>query len=132
MANELCLTGTLASTDFGRAKDSLTSMLAVTMKAAAKKSERISGSTKKEAIFGFLKSVYKDHPTTFYRKDGVSTASASFTNQGGSIEQLDVTDAQYPLVVPKVGRNRRCPCGSGKKYKRCCGRTPTVKIPQQQ
>jgi uncharacterized protein len=23
--------------------------------------------------------------------------------------------------VPKTGRNDRCPCGSGKKYKRCCG-----------
>ena len=23
---------------------------------------------------------------------------------------------------PKVGRNEPCPCGSGKKYKRCCGR----------
>ncbi|MYH39749.1 MAG: SEC-C domain-containing protein, partial [Candidatus Dadabacteria bacterium] len=22
----------------------------------------------------------------------------------------------------KVGRNSPCPCGSGKKYKRCCGR----------
>jgi uncharacterized protein YecA (UPF0149 family) len=22
----------------------------------------------------------------------------------------------------KVGRNEPCPCGSGKKYKRCCGR----------
>jgi len=25
--------------------------------------------------------------------------------------------------VPKVGRNDPCPCGSGKKYKKCCGRT---------
>jgi preprotein translocase subunit SecA len=24
--------------------------------------------------------------------------------------------------VPKVGRNDPCPCGSGKKYKKCCGR----------
>jgi preprotein translocase subunit SecA len=24
--------------------------------------------------------------------------------------------------VPKVGRNDPCPCGSGKKYKNCCGR----------
>lgn len=24
---------------------------------------------------------------------------------------------------PKVGRNDPCPCGSGKKYKRCCGRS---------
>jgi uncharacterized protein len=29
-----------------------------------------------------------------------------------------------PLSRPsKVGRNDPCPCGSGKKYKRCCGRT---------
>jgi preprotein translocase subunit SecA len=24
--------------------------------------------------------------------------------------------------LPKVGRNEPCPCGSGKKYKNCCGR----------
>jgi uncharacterized protein YchJ len=24
---------------------------------------------------------------------------------------------------PKVGRNDPCPCGSGKKYKKCCGRS---------
>ena len=23
--------------------------------------------------------------------------------------------------APKVGRNDACPCGSGKKYKKCCG-----------
>ncbi len=29
-----------------------------------------------------------------------------------------------PIVreEPKVGRNDPCPCGSGKKYKKCCGR----------
>ena len=25
-------------------------------------------------------------------------------------------------TTPKIGRNAPCPCGSGKKYKRCCGR----------
>src|SRR5262245_47370077 len=25
------------------------------------------------------------------------------------------------LQAPKLGRNERCPCGSGKKYKKCCG-----------
>ena len=25
-------------------------------------------------------------------------------------------------TAPKVGRNDPCPCGSGKKYKHCCGR----------
>ena len=30
---------------------------------------------------------------------------------------------QQPIVRgPKVGRNDPCPCGSGKKYKKCCGR----------
>ncbi|NMD43026.1 MAG: hypothetical protein GYA86_06930 [Firmicutes bacterium] len=29
---------------------------------------------------------------------------------------------QQPVAVgKKVGRNDPCPCGSGKKYKRCCG-----------
>ena len=25
-------------------------------------------------------------------------------------------------MTPKIGRNEPCPCGSGKKYKKCCGR----------
>ena len=29
--------------------------------------------------------------------------------------------APYERADPKVGRNDPCPCGSGKKYKRCCG-----------
>lgn len=23
---------------------------------------------------------------------------------------------------PKIGRNDKCPCGSGSKYKKCCGK----------
>ena len=29
----------------------------------------------------------------------------------------------YKRTSPKIGRNDKCPCGSGKKYKNCCGRT---------
>lgn len=29
---------------------------------------------------------------------------------------------QMPIRVTKIGRNQPCPCGSGKKYKKCCGR----------
>ena len=29
---------------------------------------------------------------------------------------------KQPRRVQKVGRNDPCPCGSGKKYKKCCGR----------
>ena len=28
---------------------------------------------------------------------------------------------RQPVTVKKVGRNDPCPCGSGKKYKKCCG-----------
>ena len=42
----------------------------------------------------------------------------------------DVTDDERALnppgsvrVAPKPGRNDPCPCGSGKKYKTCCGRS---------
>ena len=30
------------------------------------------------------------------------------------------TPAQMRRVPPRVGRNEPCPCGSGKKFKRCC------------
>lgn len=29
--------------------------------------------------------------------------------------------APYVRLTPKIGRNEPCPCGSGKKYKKCCG-----------
>jgi len=38
-------------------------------------------------------------------------------------------DADFPMpfrrTQPKVGRNEPCPCGSGKKFKKCCGRQPS-------
>ena len=33
-----------------------------------------------------------------------------------------VSDKPMHREEPKVGRNDLCPCGSGKKYKKCCGR----------
>lgn len=29
---------------------------------------------------------------------------------------------QSPIQSTKIGRNDSCPCGSGKKYKKCCGK----------
>ena len=33
-----------------------------------------------------------------------------------------VGPGQFKRDAPKVGRNDPCPCGSGKKYKKCCGK----------
>ena len=32
------------------------------------------------------------------------------------------TSAPAPVTRTKIGRNEPCPCGSGKKFKKCCGR----------
>ena len=39
-------------------------------------------------------------------------------------ESVSQRDSVKPVVRegPKVGRNDQCPCGSGKKYKHCCGK----------
>lgn len=38
------------------------------------------------------------------------------------MELSPVTKDSSTLLIPKVGRNARCPCNSGKKYKRCHGK----------
>jgi preprotein translocase subunit SecA len=37
-------------------------------------------------------------------------------------EDKSKTISRQPKKVDKVGRNDPCPCGSGKKYKHCCGK----------
>lgn len=37
-----------------------------------------------------------------------------------------VSDPAIRCEMPKIGRNEKCPCGSGRKYKKCCGVTPVV------
>ena len=43
---------------------------------------------------------------------------------GGDVVDKAIADAATPVKrdVPKVGRNEPCPCGSGKKFKQCCGK----------
>jgi len=50
--------------------------------------------------------------STFIREDG------EWKFQDGDF----VKDVPLHREEPKVGRNDPCPCGSGKKYKKCCGR----------
>ncbi|MDO8446597.1 MAG: SEC-C metal-binding domain-containing protein [Deltaproteobacteria bacterium] len=36
-------------------------------------------------------------------------------------EEMKRLAPPQPRHVDKIGRNDSCPCGSGKKYKKCCG-----------
>ena len=55
-------------------------------------------------------------------KDGVAVfhrERSLFEREGG--EWRFVSGGAIPAVSQKVGRNDACPCGSGRKYKKCCG-----------
>ena len=46
-------------------------------------------------------------------------------NRGHTTRELSTTTTTSNKPVrneEKVGRNDPCPCGSGKKYKKCCGK----------
>jgi preprotein translocase subunit SecA len=51
----------------------------------------------------------------FHRKKQRELAAASFAGAG------DASLPKQRRTGEKVGRNDPCPCGSGKKYKKCCG-----------
>jgi len=51
-------------------------------------------------------------------------ALASYAHIGRSIFEAVLEHGKgggEPAVSEKIGRNEPCPCGSGKKYKKCCG-----------
>ncbi len=49
-------------------------------------------------------------------------------NRPKDYNRFEALDAAKPSIGPrratKVGRNAPCPCGSGRKYKKCCGSGP--------
>jgi hypothetical protein len=51
-------------------------------------------------------------------------ADDDFLESGDYSPELDIAPPAISLphiAPPKIGRNEPCPCGSGKKYKKCCG-----------
>ncbi|MDD5606136.1 MAG: preprotein translocase subunit SecA [Patescibacteria group bacterium] len=52
----------------------------------------------------------------FHGNDGGNSSSS------GSTEEYEEMTAENFSHKDKVGRNDPCPCGSGKKYKKCCGK----------
>ncbi len=54
---------------------------------------------------------------------GIHHERADFRREDGRWVYVDgeIDPKGQPVRVEKVGRNEPCPCGSGKKYKKCCG-----------
>ncbi|MBN1849252.1 MAG: SEC-C domain-containing protein [Deltaproteobacteria bacterium] len=88
---------------------------------------------KKEAKLGTKKNPVVVHVKT---KKRMKEVAAIFKEHGWEHEieldedkEEDLTDLEILLNTPKtvtvekkIGRNEPCPCGSGKKYKKCCGK----------
>ena len=101
-----------------------------------------------QGISGSLQHCLEDiqEPSTIDRKNKISTSifdrynnyTSTWLNFGEE-EEEDYSDYEddeplkeiyeevkntvpLPGEKPKVGRNEPCPCGSGKKFKKCCGK----------
>ena len=55
-------------------------------------------------------------------RQGVLEENSRFRFEDGCWYYLDGELIDAPPANRKVGRNEPCPCGSGRKYKKCCGR----------
>ncbi|NQT32678.1 MAG: preprotein translocase subunit SecA [Candidatus Omnitrophica bacterium] len=78
------------------------------------------------------KSIFNPEQETFEHKGysaiGVPSSGQDEVYDSGTGEEDAFTplaggkDITFKREAPKVGRNDPCPCGSGKKYKKCCGK----------
>jgi preprotein translocase subunit SecA len=68
------------------------------------------------------------HPTSAFGGTAPAAASAAAGSSGERASDIvsqaaEAIEKAKPVKAgPKVGRNDPCPCGSGKKYKQCCGK----------
>jgi len=71
-----------------------------------------------------------DDPWEFYAPDRIDARQERWAAEDQRRQRNDSTeqewrdevlvDEPYVRETPKVGRNEPCPCGSGRKYKKCC------------
>jgi len=76
----------------------------------------LKGYSATEAFDLFARGKLKENPPRLLAKPNMQTDGTS-EMQAGSDNMLHNAFSEQ-----KVGRNDPCPCGSGKKYKKCCGR----------
>ncbi|NQU18560.1 SEC-C domain-containing protein, partial [bacterium] len=79
-----------------------------------------------------FKSVFKSLPVELVHRDfsGLSKRKDAVLEKESLRQKLPPKEKEDQKISsstikrdnPKVGRNDPCPCGSGKKYKKCCGR----------
>jgi hypothetical protein len=66
-----------------------------------------------------------DPPKKPRKRDRAFLGRGSATLDSPALPSPDPSEPRIPAfrAAPKIGRNDLCPCGSGKKYKKCCGKS---------
>jgi len=70
----------------------------------------------------FTRHVFKKEKEEFIHKEYSALDSPPEVPRAIPTQDTSLEHDTYKRKMPKVGRNDPCPCGSGKKYKKCCGK----------
>lgn len=62
--------------------------------------------------------MYGNIPQMLHEKAYFQKVDGKWLYMDGDLQGHDT----FHREAPKIGRNAPCPCGSGKKYKKCCGK----------
>lgn len=83
----------------------------------AKKHWKIMEESSSSIALGTIRSAIEEQNTDLYKKLNIrhKKLKAIYLN----CRQKNFSPVQ-PITNPKIGRNDPCPCGSGKKFKKCC------------
>ena len=63
---------------------------------------------------------YVEFLQKFYDGSEISESIEKFNELMNNAMDKDLEDGDVVLRRIKIGRNYSCPCGSGKKFKKCC------------
>ncbi|MDX2503851.1 MAG: preprotein translocase subunit SecA [Gammaproteobacteria bacterium] len=65
---------------------------------------------------------HHEQPEMEYQHDDVNALGDSASNMETDVTEGEDKAKPFVREGQKIGRNQPCPCGSGKKYKQCCGK----------
>jgi preprotein translocase subunit SecA len=66
--------------------------------------------------------IFKLRPLVYSQKQTLQSQNTEQQTVVTKSTPSSVIVGQKPQKIGKIGRNDPCPCGSGKKYKKCCGK----------
>jgi preprotein translocase subunit SecA len=81
-----------------------------------------------------IRNVYANQQEVYQKQQSYGVSDSPAAQEARAQQQKPAANGQRPAeaeeskvaqivnTAPKVGRNDPCPCGSGRKYKHCCGR----------